>query len=141
VDEFGEKLLEELDYVQEARNIQVGPIWRLAARIGCQEWCCGLPASMRHRRGPVVAACPACWGGTLTRHCYPPLPPALSCPQDFYANFEGDPLVKIPWVRRDLSGPKVLVMEWIDGIRWAGWAGCGAGCRVLRALCVRMCCV
>lgn len=58
VDEFGEKLLEELDYVQEARNIL-----------------------------------------------------------DFYANFDGDPLVKIPWVRRDLSGPKVLVMEWIDGIR------------------------
>jgi hypothetical protein len=25
VDEFGEKLLEELDYVQEARNIQVPP--------------------------------------------------------------------------------------------------------------------
>ncbi|PRW32613.1 putative aarF domain-containing kinase chloroplastic isoform A [Chlorella sorokiniana] len=58
VDEFGEKLLEELDYVQEARNIL-----------------------------------------------------------DFYANFENDPSVKIPWVRRDLSGPKVLVMEWIDGIR------------------------
>ncbi|EFN50939.1 hypothetical protein CHLNCDRAFT_55429 [Chlorella variabilis] len=58
VDEFGEKLLEELDYVQEARNIL-----------------------------------------------------------DFYANFDGDPLVKIPWVRRDLSGPQVLVMEWIDGIR------------------------
>jgi len=58
VDEFGEKLLEELDYVQEARNIE-----------------------------------------------------------DFGANFKGDPLVKIPWVRRDLSGPKVLVMEWIDGIR------------------------
>lgn len=36
---------------------------------------------------------------------------------DFYANFENDPNVKIPWVRRDLSGPKVLVMEWIDGIR------------------------
>ncbi|EFN50493.1 hypothetical protein CHLNCDRAFT_141395, partial [Chlorella variabilis] len=36
---------------------------------------------------------------------------------DFYANFDGDPLVKIPWVRRDLSGPQVLVMEWIDGIR------------------------
>lgn len=36
---------------------------------------------------------------------------------DFYANFENDPSVKIPWVRRDLSGPKVLVMEWIDGIR------------------------
>jgi predicted unusual protein kinase regulating ubiquinone biosynthesis (AarF/ABC1/UbiB family) len=58
VDEFGEKLLEELDYVQEARNIE-----------------------------------------------------------DFGANFAGDAAVKIPWVRRDLSGPKVLVMEWIDGIR------------------------
>ena len=58
VDEFGEKLLEELDYVQEARNLE-----------------------------------------------------------DFRANFANDEYVKIPWVRRDLSGPKVLVMEWIDGIR------------------------
>lgn len=58
VDEFGEKLLEELDYVQEARNAT-----------------------------------------------------------DFGANFRGDKYVKIPWIRRDLSGPKVLVMEWIDGIR------------------------
>jgi predicted unusual protein kinase regulating ubiquinone biosynthesis (AarF/ABC1/UbiB family) len=58
VDEFGEKLLEELDYTQEARNIQ-----------------------------------------------------------DFYANFMGDKSVKIPWVRPDLCGPQVLVMEWIDGVR------------------------
>jgi predicted unusual protein kinase regulating ubiquinone biosynthesis (AarF/ABC1/UbiB family) len=58
VDEFGEKLLEELDYIQEARNIE-----------------------------------------------------------DFGANFKNDPIVKIPWVRRDISGPKVLVMEWIDGVR------------------------
>lgn len=58
VDEFGEKLLEELDYVQEARNIE-----------------------------------------------------------DFGANFKNDAAVKIPWVRRDLSGPKVLIMEWIDGVR------------------------
>ena len=58
VDEFGEKLLEELDYTQEARNIQ-----------------------------------------------------------DFYENFKGDKSVKIPWVRQDLCGPKVLVMEWIDGVR------------------------
>eukprot|EP00798_Chlamydomonas_sp_ICE-L_P012595 gene12595-15821_t len=58
VDEFGEKLLEELDYNQESRNIQ-----------------------------------------------------------DFYANFLGDPKVKIPWVRPDLCGPKLLVMEWVNGIR------------------------
>lgn len=58
VDEFGEKLLEELDYTQEARNID-----------------------------------------------------------DFYANFKNDPKVKIPWVRKDLCGNKMLVMEWIDGIR------------------------
>ena len=58
VDEFGEKLLEELDYVQEARNIV-----------------------------------------------------------DFRANFEGDPCVKIPWVNQELSGPQMLVMEWIDGVR------------------------
>ncbi|GIL64516.1 hypothetical protein Vafri_18415 [Volvox africanus] len=58
VDEFGEKLLEELDYTQEARNIQ-----------------------------------------------------------EFERNFRSDPTVKIPWVRPDLCGPKMLVMEWIDGIR------------------------
>jgi predicted unusual protein kinase regulating ubiquinone biosynthesis (AarF/ABC1/UbiB family) len=58
VDEFGEKLLEELDYEQEARNIV-----------------------------------------------------------DFRANFEGDPYVKIPWVNQELSGPQMLVMEWIDGVR------------------------
>ena len=58
VDEFGEKLLEELDYTLEARNAK-----------------------------------------------------------DFRRNFEGDPTVKIPWVRDDLSGKRVLTMEWIDGMR------------------------
>eukprot|EP00850_Spirogloea_muscicola_P013890 SM000096S24919 [mRNA] locus=s96:504103:508108:- [translate_table: standard] len=58
VDEFGEKLLEELDYTLEARNIE-----------------------------------------------------------DFYENFRNDPTVKIPLVYKGLSGPTVLVMEWIDGIR------------------------
>ncbi|MBA0622555.1 hypothetical protein Godav_008086 [Gossypium davidsonii] len=58
VDEFGEKLLEELDYTLEARNIE-----------------------------------------------------------DFLENFKGDPTVKIPLVYKNLSGSRVLVMEWIDGIR------------------------
>ncbi|XP_051151520.1 protein ACTIVITY OF BC1 COMPLEX KINASE 1, chloroplastic [Andrographis paniculata] len=58
VDEFGEKLLEELDYTLEARNIE-----------------------------------------------------------DFLENFKNDPTVKIPRVHKHLSGPHVLVMEWIDGIR------------------------
>jgi len=58
VDEFAEKLLEELDYEQEARNLQ-----------------------------------------------------------DFYRNFESDARVRIPFVYRELSGPMVLVMEWIDGVR------------------------
>ncbi|PNY09056.1 putative aarF domain-containing protein kinase [Trifolium pratense] len=58
VDEFGEKLLEELDYTLEARNIE-----------------------------------------------------------DFLENFKDDPTVKIPMVYKQLSGPRVLVMEWIDGIR------------------------
>ncbi|CAL5228284.1 g11389 [Coccomyxa viridis] len=58
LDEFGEKLLEELDYQQEARNIE-----------------------------------------------------------DFGNNYAGDSKVKIPWVRRDLCGARVLVMEWIDGMR------------------------
>jgi len=58
VDEFGQKLLEELDYTLEAGNIE-----------------------------------------------------------EFYNNFKDDPTVKIPWVRRDLCGPRMLVMEWIDGVR------------------------
>ncbi|KAJ4707681.1 Protein kinase superfamily protein [Melia azedarach] len=58
VDEFGEKLLEELDYTLEARNIE-----------------------------------------------------------DFLENFKDDPTVKIPRVYKQLSGSRVLVMEWIDGIR------------------------
>ena len=58
VDEFGEKLLEELDYVQEGRNIS-----------------------------------------------------------DFYQNFENDPVVKIPKFYKELSGSKMLTMEWIDGVR------------------------
>nr|XP_043628803.1 protein ACTIVITY OF BC1 COMPLEX KINASE 1, chloroplastic [Erigeron canadensis] len=58
VDEFGEKLLEELDYTLEARNIE-----------------------------------------------------------DFLENFKSDPTVKIPRAYRQLSGSRVLVMEWIDGIR------------------------
>lgn len=37
--------------------------------------------------------------------------------QDFGNNYAGDTKVKIPWVRRDLSGARVLVMEWIDGMR------------------------
>ncbi|KAF6265079.1 ABC1 family-domain-containing protein [Scenedesmus sp. NREL 46B-D3] len=64
VDEFGEKLLEELDYMQEARNIE-----------------------------------------------------------EFGRNFASDPTVKIPWVRRDLCGSKVVVMEWIEGIRCTDIAG------------------
>ncbi|KAK9983982.1 hypothetical protein SO802_033507 [Lithocarpus litseifolius] len=58
VDEFGEKLLEELDYTLEARNIE-----------------------------------------------------------DFLENFKNDPTVKIPRVYKKLCGSRVLVMEWIDGIR------------------------
>eukprot|EP00882_Tetradesmus_deserticola_P001141 GHRQ01001234.1.p1 GENE.GHRQ01001234.1~~GHRQ01001234.1.p1 ORF type:complete len:697 (+),score=313.26 GHRQ01001234.1:143-2092(+) len=64
VDEFGQKLLEELDYMQEARNIE-----------------------------------------------------------EFGRNFASDPTVKIPWVRRDLCGSKVVVMEWIEGIRCTDIAG------------------
>lgn len=58
VDEFGEKLLEELDYTLEARNLE-----------------------------------------------------------DFVENFKNDPTVKIPQVYKQFSGSRVLVMEWIDGIR------------------------
>ncbi|KAK9699675.1 hypothetical protein RND81_08G188600 [Saponaria officinalis] len=58
VDEFGEKLLEELDYTLEARNIE-----------------------------------------------------------DFLENFKDDATVKIPQVYKQYCGSRVLVMEWIDGVR------------------------
>eukprot|EP00249_Psilotum_nudum_P015685 c25466_g1_i1 orf=143-2233(+) len=58
VDEFGEKLLEELDYIIEARNME-----------------------------------------------------------DFFENFKNDPTVKIPRAYKELSGKRVLIMEWIDGLR------------------------
>lgn len=58
VDEFAEKMLEELDFVQEARNLE-----------------------------------------------------------DFYRNFNSEPLVKIPKVYPEVSGKRVLVMEWINGVR------------------------
>jgi len=58
VDEFGQKLLEELDYVQEERNIQ-----------------------------------------------------------EFYNNFKDDPFVKIPKAYTELCSGRVLVMEWVKGVR------------------------
>ena len=64
VDEFGEKLLEELDYVQEGRNLS-----------------------------------------------------------EFYANFYGDAVVKIPKFYPEASGASVLTMEWIDGVRCTDPAG------------------
>lgn len=44
-------------------------------------------------------------------------PEGCALSQDFGNNYAGDTKVKIPWVRRDLSGARVLVMEWIDGMR------------------------
>lgn len=37
--------------------------------------------------------------------------------EDFLENFKNDPTVKIPQVYKKLSGSRVLVMEWIDGVR------------------------
>jgi hypothetical protein len=37
--------------------------------------------------------------------------------EDFLVNFKNDPTVKIPLVYTKFSGSRVLVMEWIDGIR------------------------
>ena len=58
VDEFAEKLLEELDFIQEGRNLR-----------------------------------------------------------DFRTNFADDPSVHIPAIVPELSGPKVLVMDWQEGVR------------------------
>jgi predicted unusual protein kinase regulating ubiquinone biosynthesis (AarF/ABC1/UbiB family) len=42
--------------------------------------------------------------------------------EEFGRNFATDPTVKIPWVRRDLCGSQVVVMEWIEGIRCTDFA-------------------
>eukprot|EP00894_Picocystis_sp_ML_P001392 jgi/Pico_ML_1/51909/g2702.t1 len=65
LDEFGQKIMEELDYVQETRNLK-----------------------------------------------------------DFYENFKDDQYVKIPKVFSSLCTSKVIVMEWIDGIRCTDPQGC-----------------
>jgi hypothetical protein len=200
VDEFGEKLLEELDYVQEARNILVreggdrqgrlsgqlrGRVVRytktsgvsssrgVEARRTVGRELQGIQEVARQRQGRERQA--SCWGDAELTCCgatlgasvaarrtfaalksapntSPPcalVPHPLSpCrpsppPQDFYANFEGDPLVKIPWVRRDLSGPQVGSCLAVVSSRTAAWqqsilrlslqaaaaaAPCGRGC-------------
>jgi hypothetical protein len=111
----GRVLLEELGYLQEARTVEVGPhpFFLCPPRaLACAPRLCA-PA----RAPPCLHPSPPRGRGRA-----PSLPHSATSPpplQDFYANFLGDAHVKIPWVRRDLSGPKVLVMEWIDGIRCA----------------------
>ncbi|KAI3468469.1 hypothetical protein Pfo_025132 [Paulownia fortunei] len=69
VDEFGEKLLEELDYT----------LVSLSTLTFCRDEARNI--------------------------------------EDFLENFKDDPTVKIPRVYKQLCGSRVLVMEWIDGIR------------------------
>lgn len=80
------------------RVIQVGLFAQAWDAWGCRSW-----------SGKRLAS----HGDPGSTACHLPKHPL----QEFYANFEGDPTVKIPWVRPDLCGPKVLVMEWVDGIR------------------------
>ncbi|KAF3601282.1 hypothetical protein F2Q69_00033082 [Brassica cretica] len=60
-------------------------------------------------RAGGMASFPSClfrWDNVTTRNI-----------EDFLENFKDDPTVKIPGVYKNLCGPRVLVMEWIDGIR------------------------
>ncbi len=50
--------------------------------------------------------------------------------EEFGRNFANDPNVKIPWVRRDLCGKSVVVMEWIEGTRCTDIAGVRASTNV-----------
>jgi len=47
--------------------------------------------------------------------------------EDFLENFKNDPTVKIPQVYKQFSGQRVLVMEWIDGIRCTNPQVCLSG--------------
>lgn len=51
--------------------------------------------------------------------------------EDFLENFKNDPTVKIPLVYKQFCGPRVLVMEWIDGIRCTNPKVCLLGLVVL----------
>lgn len=100
----------------------IPPAAAAAARLACVPPSdCSCMCCLRAHVPPSSRPCHL--APALPPHPPPPTHPprhthtCTPIPQDFYANFDGDPLVKIPWVRRDLSGPKVLVMEWIDGIR------------------------
>lgn len=55
--------------------------------------------------------------GRPTAGCLEQTPRSLGSRLTRLLHLQNDPTVKIPWVRRDLSGNRVLVMEWIDGIR------------------------
>jgi ABC1 atypical kinase-like domain len=73
VDEFGEKLLEELDYAQEARNIQVSyfgvilstvtrpPLLAVCNWRGSPEGTAGWLLSPLHRALPGVCECRTSW--------------------------------------------------------------------------------
>ncbi len=101
VDEFGEKLLEELDYQQEARNIQVCVcVWLYAVWVMCVGGVRVLCVQQRSNdsrqlaRGHVGLMC------VCVFVCHT---------QDFYDNFKTDPTVKIPWVKPEYCGSKVRV--------------------------------
>ena len=107
LDEFGAKLLEELDYQQEARNIEVAlPLCIAPTHTIILIEIDSVPLSINAGALCIV----------MTRRSLCRLP-GLVLVQDFGNNYAGDTKVKIPWVRRDLSGARILVMEWIDGMR------------------------
>ncbi|KAH9604601.1 hypothetical protein KSS87_000071 [Heliosperma pusillum] len=88
VDEFGEKLLEELDYTLERWKILEN--WRKYVLVDTKNGIrcvCGLKIEEARNI------------------------------EDFVENFKDDPTVKIPQVYKQYCGSRVLVMEWIDGVR------------------------
>lgn len=155
LDEFGEKLLEELDYQQEARNIEAStntacdkfkPVVHvlqspyLGKALKARE--CHLFRMQQgwdalHRFAPDrsslavvrLSSTPNAGSGVRSSACRRTRPHLHnhvrpsdgmcrgSSAQDFGRNYAGDRKVKIPWVRRELCGSRILVMEWIDGLR------------------------
>jgi hypothetical protein len=125
VDEFGEKLLEELDYTlvclpcltysllcfplsSPSLVFSMFPCLLVSTTL---LWCSAWILSLF-----IILYLGQFNGFCITEAFLARLQEARNI-EDFYQNFKDDPSVKIPLVYRDLSGPQVLVMEWIDGVR------------------------
>ncbi len=123
VDEFGEKLLEELDYTLVCLPCLMNCLMCFPLSSPSLVFPCisVVSTTLLWYSARILSLFIILHIGQFNGFCFTEA--YLACLQearnieDFYQNFKDDPSVKIPFVYRDLSGPQVLVMEWIDGVR------------------------